>query len=315
MATNLTGETIKDTYTQLLHIDGGPAASEKSVLSGNGIVTALKMGTSSATVEGDLVVNGSLSASGGIQLTTTLPIGQGGTGAETVSGARSNLGLGSMALVNSPVPVANGGTGATDASTARSNLGLGNMAVQPSNDVDIIGGSIDGVDITGGSVDAEVLTNQTYGAFSSTSDQTTAADTPEVVDFNNTSASEGVSIESATDITFSVGGVYLTDCKLQFQNTDSEDHRVFVWQQLNDVDVDGTGLSIVVPKSSDGGLAIATAVCITSVSESDVIKIIWATDSNLVSLHHDAAQTSPYNRPEIPSVTFNAIKIAQEPNS
>lgn len=46
----------------------------------------------------------------------------------SASAARTNLGLGTIAVVNSPVPVANGGTGATTASAARTALGLGSLA-------------------------------------------------------------------------------------------------------------------------------------------------------------------------------------------
>lgn len=53
----------------------------------------------------------------------TLPVSQGGTGAVNASGARSNLGLGSLATLASPLPVANGGTGSTSASSARNALG------------------------------------------------------------------------------------------------------------------------------------------------------------------------------------------------
>ena len=51
MPTNLTGSKIKDTYSQLLHVDGGPAASEKVVYSGTGVATALSVGTGSASVD------------------------------------------------------------------------------------------------------------------------------------------------------------------------------------------------------------------------------------------------------------------------
>ena len=51
MATNLTGSKVKDTYNQLLHVDGGPAATEKVVYSGTGVATALKVGTGSASVD------------------------------------------------------------------------------------------------------------------------------------------------------------------------------------------------------------------------------------------------------------------------
>ena len=51
MPTNLTNTRIKDTFGQLLHIDGGPEATEKTVLSGSGVETALKVGTGSASVD------------------------------------------------------------------------------------------------------------------------------------------------------------------------------------------------------------------------------------------------------------------------
>lgn len=51
MATNLTGNKVKDTYSQLLHIDGGVEAAEKVVRSGTGTASALSLGTGSASVD------------------------------------------------------------------------------------------------------------------------------------------------------------------------------------------------------------------------------------------------------------------------
>lgn len=58
--------------------------------------------------------------------------------------------------IGSTITVAKGGTGATDAGGARTNLGLGSIATQASDNVNITGGSITGVTI---SVDGSGLSN------------------------------------------------------------------------------------------------------------------------------------------------------------
>lgn len=66
-----------------------------------------------------------------IGLLVALEINQGGTGATTAAGARTNLGLGALAVLNS-VSIALGGTGATTAAGARtalSALGIGDFGI------------------------------------------------------------------------------------------------------------------------------------------------------------------------------------------
>lgn len=63
----------------------------------------------------------------------------------SASTARTNLGLGTMAVVNSPVPIANGGTASTTASAARTALGLDTMATQAASAVTITGGALSGI--------------------------------------------------------------------------------------------------------------------------------------------------------------------------
>ncbi len=115
----------------------------------------------------------------------TVPVASGGTGATTASGARTNLGLGSIATQNSSsvtitggsitgitdLAIADGGTGASTAADARTNLGLGtaattdasayataaqgataDTALQPSDVGTIAAQNANSVSITGGSI-------------------------------------------------------------------------------------------------------------------------------------------------------------------
>jgi len=75
---------------------------------------------------GDIAVEGSaIYRAGG----TDVPLTDGGTGASNASGARTNLGLGAMAVVASPAPVGNGGTGATSLTQNGALIGNGTSAV------------------------------------------------------------------------------------------------------------------------------------------------------------------------------------------
>lgn len=112
MPTNLTGNTIASTYDQILHVDDGPTATEKTVYSGTGVATALKVGTNSVSVDN-------------IQLD-----------GNTIQSTTGDLTLGSNIAFGS-------------ATNARTALGLGTMATQNSGAVSITGGAISGVTFSG----------------------------------------------------------------------------------------------------------------------------------------------------------------------
>lgn len=80
------------------------------------------LAASGGNITGNLSVAGTLTVGG---YATTVPITAGGTGATTVEGARSALGLGNT---SGAVPIANGGTGAITVEDARNALGLGNTS-------------------------------------------------------------------------------------------------------------------------------------------------------------------------------------------
>ena len=105
----------------------------------NGLTTSLDELSTIINGKANVSDLGTLAGKDSISLTSdvtgTLPIANGGTGATTAANARTNLGLGSLATkstvtltsdVTGALPIANGGTGATTAAAARNALGLGN---------------------------------------------------------------------------------------------------------------------------------------------------------------------------------------------
>lgn len=156
MPTSLTGSTVASTYDQLLHINDGPTATLKSVYSGTGVETALKVSTAAAGV-------GNLEFSGNAISTTdtngNLSLTPNGTGAVAI--AKVAITGGSITGITD-LAIADGGTGASTASGARTSLGLGTIATQNANNVAITGGAISGVSFSGSFTGVAAIDCGTY---------------------------------------------------------------------------------------------------------------------------------------------------------
>lgn len=130
---NLTG-AMTATHTQLNKLASMAAYSVlANATSGSAAPTEVAAGSDHQVLRrsGTSIGFGALDLSQAAAITNELPIANGGTGAATASGARSGLGLGSLAVLNTvnngewsgtDLAVLNGGTGASTASSARANL-------------------------------------------------------------------------------------------------------------------------------------------------------------------------------------------------
>lgn len=136
MASNLTGSTIANTYSQLLHVDGGPEATPKTVFSGTGVATAVKVGTLGAEVGNIRFVGNTVSsvnANGDMNFTPN------GTGSVIISKVTFS-----------------------DATQARTALALGSMATQNSNAIAVTGGTLSGVVFTGSFVGVTLIESDKF---------------------------------------------------------------------------------------------------------------------------------------------------------
>ena len=153
-------------------------------------------------------------------------------------------------------------------------------------------------------------------AVSDSTDQYAGGDnTPTVVNFNTLDSGYGWTLNSPGSATADFAGIYTIRYSLQFINTANTIHYATVWMQVNGADVANSSTIFHVParKSATAGqegYAVGYSEVTFEVAAGDEIELYWATDKaysttgpvNGVYIFHDAAQTTPYNRPAIPSV-------------
>jgi hypothetical protein len=347
MATNLTGNTIASTYDQLLHVDDGPTATEKTVYSGTGVATALKVGTVSASVENirfDGNTVSSINTDGNLNFTPN------GTGSVVISKvtfsdqsqARTALGLGTMATQNSGAVAITGGTVsgvtfsgsfsgmtlvesttlATSAAAAGVNLNGNTLAADGTNpDIDInvtpkgTGEvNVTNIDILSGKVPFNTITGLAYASFydADTADQTGSTTAATAVEIATAAvAGAGITVASNSRITFTVAGTYRINASLQFNNSSAADRFVDVWFSKNGTNIANSNGRVAVPKIGDGGTYLLAYEIFETVTAGQYIEMYWYPENVAVTLHYRApVVASPGVTPAIPA-TPPAIVVTE----
>lgn len=137
-------------------------------------------------------------------------------------------------------------------------------------------------------------------------------DTPTVVEWNTLDSGFGWTLNSPGSATADYAGIYKITYSLQFVNTANAIHYAYVWMQVNGADVTNSTTAFLIParkNATDFGYICAYSEVTFEVAVGDEIELYWATDqagnpttpTAGVYMFHDVAQTTPYNRPAIPS--------------
>jgi hypothetical protein len=336
MPTNLTGSTIASTFDQLLHVDDGPTATEKTVYSGTGVATALKVGTTSASV-GNVQLTGNTvqATTGSLTLGSDIAFG-------SASNARTALGLGTMATQNSGAVAITGGTLtgvtitgsfsgltlvesvtlATGNAAAGCNLNGSTLAADGTDvniDLNITPKgtgevNITNIDVLSGKVPFNTITNLAYASFydADTADQTGSVTAATAVEWATAAVTgAGITIASNSRITFAAAGTYRINASLQFNNSTSSDHDVTVWFSKNGTNIANTGAKTNVPKTGDGGTMLVAYEIFETVTAGQYIEMYWYPENVGVTLRYIApVAASPGVTPAIPA-TPPAIVVTQ----
>jgi len=144
-----------------------------------------------------------------------------------------------------------------------------------------------------------------YGAFSSSQDQTTTANTATLMTLNTTDFANQVSI-SSSKITVVNAGLYNLQFSAQFQNTDNQIQDISIWLRQNGVDIPGsTGfVSIPARKSAAAGEEAHEIIgwnYYVEMQANDYIEIYWSATLASVSIQYYPTSTGPV-RPSTQSV-------------
>jgi len=138
-----------------------------------------------------------------------------------------------------------------------------------------------------------------------------ADDTATKVLWNNVSDVSGFTLNVDNTATASYDGTYKIEYRLQAVNTDNVAHDVVVWLQINGSDLANSATKFTVPaRKSAGVYTFNTLASFVSweTTANDNFALYWATEkaydagvADGIYLEHEAAQTTPYNHPAIPS--------------
>lgn len=146
--------------------------------------------------------------------------------------------------------------------------------------------------------------NNPYAAIQRTTDKSFTANTATQITFDQNDYLNGCANDGTDGIEVSQSGVYNYQFSVQLKNTDSQIHSAWIWLRVNNVDMAGTGSKFDVTSSHGGtpGYIIAACNFFVQLEASDTVEMWAAVSNTAVTFEAEAAQTSPFAMPAIPSV-------------
>ena len=143
-----------------------------------------------------------------------------------------------------------------------------------------------------------------YAAIQRTTGKTFTANTATQITFDTNDFLSACTNDGTDGIAVTVGGIYNYQFSVQMKNTDTQIHTAWIWLRINNVDVAGTAskFDVIAKHGGVDGFIIAACNFYVQLAPEDTVEM-WAAVNNVgVSFEAEAAQTTPFPHPAIPSV-------------
>ena len=158
--------------------------------------------------------------------------------------------------------------------------------------------------------------NAPHGAFQDNTDQVAANTTTAYpVTLSTTDFSNGVSLQSGSQMVVSCDGIFNVQFSVQLKNTTNDGIDVDIWFRKNGTNIADSNSRFHLPprkSSGDPSHLVAALNFFVSLVKDDYVQIVWRTDNVAGSIEHFAASASP-TRPAVPSAIVTMSFVSNLP--
>ena len=152
---------------------------------------------------------------------------------------------------------------------------------------------------------------RTFGAFSSTADQTGSITVGTALTYTGTDIADGITLASGSHLVVPNDGIYNLQFSAQLKNLENAQHDATIWFRVNGVDIPNSATQITVPARKSAGIfgyAVASWNIFLDMNADDYAEIVWLPTIATLTVEALPESLSPAY-PAIPSViaTMNQV--------
>lgn len=150
-----------------------------------------------------------------------------------------------------------------------------------------------------------------YGAWSDTTDQTGNISSGTVVTLNTQDITDGITLVDNSKFTVPNTGIYNFQFSAQLKNVGNTQEEVTIWIRVNGTDLTNSATNVTVPARKSAGIfgyMVAAWNFFFELNSADYVQLVWLPTSTNVTIETLPASLSPAY-PAIPSliVTMNQV--------